>query len=94
MELLQFITPALILAEGAFRWREFRRIKAKLDDLKGNCVAKSAKFVQTAYRRNTIIRASIKETMVGFIEEHAEQGSSIYTDDAAAYGGLVTMFNR
>ena len=35
-----------------------------------------------------------KETMVGFIEEHAEQGSSIYTDDAAAYGGLVTMFNR
>ena len=32
--------------------------------------------------------------MVGFIEEHAEQGSSIYTDDAAAYGGLVTMFNR
>ena len=33
------------------------------------------------------------QTLIGFIETHAEQGSTIYTDDAAAYGALVTIFN-
>ena len=34
------------------------------------------------------------QTLVIFIETHTEQGSSIYTDDATAYGALVTIFNR
>ena len=40
------------------------------------------------------IERTDSHTLVGFIETHAEQGSTIYTDDAAAYGGLVTMFNQ
>ena len=34
------------------------------------------------------------QTLVGFIETHAKEGSTVYTDDAAAYSALVTMFNQ
>ena len=34
------------------------------------------------------------QTLVGFIETHPQQGSMIYTDDAAAYGPLVTIFKQ
>ena len=33
-------------------------------------------------------------TLVGFVEDHVEPGSTVYTDDASAYEKLPTLFNR
>ena len=39
-------------------------------------------------------KRSDSQTPLGFIETHAEQGSTIYTGDAMVYGTLVTIFNQ
>ena len=33
------------------------------------------------------------ETLVGFVDDHADYGATIYTDGSAAYEGLPNMFN-
>ena len=33
-------------------------------------------------------------TLIPFIEDNVEQGSTVYTDDAAAYGGLTSVLNQ
>ena len=33
-------------------------------------------------------------TLIPFVEDHVEQGSTVYTDDASAYGALPTVLNQ
>ena len=41
-----------------------------------------------------LVERTDSATLVDFIESKAAQGATIYTDDAAAYGALVTIFNQ
>ena len=63
----------------------------------GGTVGKAA-VVGSRERGGKVIARPVEwtnsRTLVGFIENHAEQGSTIYTDDAAAYGELITIFNQ
>ena len=40
------------------------------------------------------VNSADSEILIGFVESHTEPGSTVYTDDAAAYGALVTIFNH
>ena len=40
------------------------------------------------------VQATDAATLIPFIEDSAEQGSTVYTDDAAAYGALPNIFNQ
>ena len=34
------------------------------------------------------------QTLIPFVEDHVEQGATVYTDDASAYSALPTVFNQ
>lgn len=40
------------------------------------------------------VEATDAKTLIGFVEESVEQGATVYTDDAAAYGALPTILNQ
>ena len=43
--------------------------------------------------RAKVIEGTDADTLVPFVEENAANGAAVYTDDAAAYTSLPTMFN-
>ena len=43
--------------------------------------------------RAKVIEETDTETLVPFVEDNAAQGATVYTDEAAAYASLPTMFN-
>ena len=43
--------------------------------------------------RAKVIEEPDAETLVPFVEDNAAQGATVYTDEAAAYASLPTMFN-
>ena len=40
------------------------------------------------------VSATDARTLINFVEAHAEQGATVYTDDAAAYTALPTILNQ
>ena len=44
--------------------------------------------------RTEVVEYTDSETLIPFVEEHAETGAAVYTDDAKAYKPLPSMLNQ
>ncbi len=49
---------------------------------------------KTKQVRAEVVERTNSDTLIPFIEEHAEEGATIYTDDASAYKSLPTIINQ
>ena len=87
--------------ESFFGGRRRNMSNAKRKELKdsgrgpiGKTAVVGAKDRATNQVSAKVVEATDAATLIPFVESHAAQGATVYTDDASAYASLASLFNQ